>query len=58
MRKTSKRWVNWAFQNLFQHNKFKYNRNKNKEEELEKANSDFIVIRHFLTYVNSPQSPN
>ena len=26
--------------------------------ELEKSNSDFIVVRHFLAYVHSPQSPN
>ena len=58
MRKTPKRGVNWGFQNLFQHNKLKHNRSKNKEVELEKANSDFIVIRHFLAYVHSPQSPN
>ena len=54
MRKTPKRRVNWVFQNLFQHNKFKYNRSKNKEVELEKANLDFIVVRHFLEYIHSP----
>ena len=27
---------------------------KNKKIELEKTNSDFIVVRHFLTYVHSP----
>ena len=58
MRKTPKRGVNWVFQKLFQHNKFKHNRNKYKEIELENSNSDFIVVRHFLVYVHSPQSPN
>ena len=58
MRKTPKRGVNWVFQKLFQHNKFKYNVIKNKEIELENSNSDFIVVRHFLAYVHSPQSSN
>ena len=58
MRKTPKRGVNWVFQKLFQHNKFKYNIIKNKEIKLENSNSDFIVVRHFLAYVHSPQSPN
>ena len=48
----------WVFQNLFQHNKFKHNRSKNKEVELKKGNSDFIVVRNFLAYIHSPQSPN
>ena len=58
MRKTPKRGVNWIFQKLFQHNKFKYNIIKNKKIELENSNSDFIVVRHFLTYVYSSQAPN
>ena len=56
MRKTPKRGVNWVFQKKFQHNKFKHIRSKNKEIELEKANSDFIVVQ--LAFVHSPQSPN
>ena len=52
------RRVNWVFQKLFQHNKFKHNIIKNKEIELENSNSDFIVVRHFFTYVHSPQSSN
>ena len=31
---------------------------QNKEIELENSNSGFIVVRHFLAYVHSPQSPN
>ena len=58
MRKTHKRGVNWVFQKKFQHNKFKHNIIKNKEIELENSNSDFIVVRHFLAYVHSSQSPN
>ena len=58
MRKTPKRGVNWIFQKLFQHKKFKHNIIKNKEIELENSNSDFIVVQNFLTYVYSPQSPN
>ena len=58
MRKTPKRRVNWVFKKLFQYNKFKHNKNKYKGIEFENSNSDFIVIRHFLTYVHSPQSPN
>ena len=58
MRKTPKKWVNWVFQKLFQHNKFKHNIIKNKEIEWENLNLDFIVVRHFLAYVHSPQSPN
>ena len=29
-----------------------------KEIKLERANSDFIVVQHFLAYVHSPQAPN
>ena len=58
MRKTPKRGVNWVFQKLFQHNKFKHNRSKYKEIKLENSNSDFIVVRHFLAYFHSPQAPN
>ena len=47
-----------GFKKLFQHNKFKHNIIKNKEIELENSNSDFIVVRHFLTYVHSPQALN
>ena len=31
---------------------------QNKEIELENSNSGFIMVRHFLAYVHSPQSPN
>ena len=58
MRKTPKWGVNWVFKNLFEHNKFKHNNNDYKEIKLEKSNSDFIVVRHFLAYVNFPQAPN
>ena len=59
MRKTPKRWVNWVFKkNLFKHNKFKHKRSKYKEIELEKSNSNFIVVRHFLAYIHSPQALN
>ena len=46
MRKTPKREVNWVFflKNLFKHKKFKHKRNKYKVIELEKLNSDFIVV--------------
>ena len=57
-RKTPKRGVNWVFQKLFQHNKFKHNRSKYNEIELENSNSNFIVVQHFLAYVHSPQAPN
>ena len=43
---------------IFKHNKFKHKRSKYKEIELEKSNSDFIVVRHFLAYVHSLQAPN
>ena len=43
---------------LFKHNKFKHKRSKYKEIELEKSNSDFIVVQHFLAYVHSPQASN
>ena len=56
--KHPKRGVNWVFKKLFKHNKFKHNINKNKEIELENSNSGFIVVRHFLAYVHSPQSFN
>ena len=58
MRKNTQEMVNWVFEKLFQHNKFKHNRSKYKGIELENSNSDFIVVRHFLAYVHSPQSPN
>ena len=50
--------MNWVFKNIFKHNKFKHNINKNKEIELKNSNSGFIVVRHFLAYIHSPQSPN
>ena len=50
--------MNWVFQKLFQHNKFKHNRSKYNEIELENLNSSFIVVRHFLAYIHSPQAPN
>ena len=43
---------------LFKHNKFKHKINKYKETMLEKSNSNFIVVQHFLGYVHSPQAPN
>ena len=43
---------------LFEHNKFKHNRSKYKEIELEKSNSNFIVVQHFFAYIHSPQAPN
>ena len=58
MRKTLKRGVNWVIQKLFQHNKFKHNRSKYNEIELENSNSNFIVVQHFFAYVHSPQAPN
>ena len=59
MRKTPKKGGELGFfKKLFQHNKFKHNINKNKKIELENSNSDFIVVRHFLTYVHFPQPPN
>ena len=58
MRKTPKRGVNWVFQKLFQHNKFKHNIRKDNEIELGNSNSDFIVVRYFLAYIHSLQSPN
>ena len=50
--------MNWVFQKVFQHYKFKHNRSKNNEIELENSNLDFIVVWHFLTYVHFPQVPN
>ena len=38
---------------FFKHNKFKHKNHKYKEMRLEKANSSFIVVQHFLVYVNS-----
>ena len=58
MRKTPKREVNWVFQKPFLHNKFKHNRSKYNEIELENSNSDFIVVRHFFAYVHFHQVPN
>ena len=62
--KTPKRWEregggwNWDFKNLFKHNKFKHKKSKYKEIRLEKLNSDFIVVWHFIAYVHSSQAPN
>ena len=56
--KHPRRGVNWVLKNLFKHNKFKHNRSKYKEIELEKSNSNFILVWHFLAYVHSPQAPN
>ena len=50
--------VNWVFQKLFQYNQFKHNISKYNEIKLKNSNSDFIVVRHFLAYVHSPQAPN
>ena len=43
---------------VFKYSKFKHKRSKYKEIELEKSNSYFIMVRHFFTYVHSPQTPN
>ena len=43
---------------FFKHNKFKHKKYKYKEIRLEKANSDFIVVQHFLAYIHSPQALN
>ena len=43
---------------FFKHNKFKHKKHKYKEIRLKKANSDFMVVQHFLTYIHSPQAPN
>ena len=61
MRKTPERgWRGWIgfLKILFENNKFKHNRNKYKEIELEKSNSNFIVVQHFLAYVHYSQAPN
>ena len=42
----------------FKLNKFKHKKSKYKEIRLEKSNSDFVVVRHFLAYVHSPQTLN
>ena len=58
MRKTPKRgWIGF-FKFFFNTTNSSTIEAKNKEIELEKANSDFIVVRHFLAYVHSSQSPN
>ena len=57
-KKHPRREVNWVFKNLLEHNKFKHNRSKYKEIELEISNSNFIMVRHFLAYIHSPQAPN
>ena len=47
MRKTPKKGVNWVFfflEKKIKHNKFKHKKSKYKEIELEKSNSDFIVV--------------
>ena len=43
---------------FFEHNKFKHKKHKYKEIELEKTNSDFIMVWHFLAYIHSPQVHN
>ena len=58
MKKTPKKGGELGFSKLFQHNKFKHDRNKYKEIELENSNSDFIVVRHFIAYIHSPQPLN
>ena len=47
-----------GFLNSFQSQQVQVQYKQNKEIELENSNSDFIVVRHFLAYVHSPQSPN
>ena len=42
---------------FFKYNKFKQRKHKYKERRLERENSDFIVVQHFLAYVHSPQPP-
>ena len=56
--KNTQEGVNWVFKIFFQYNKIKHNITKYNEIELENSNSDFIVVRHFLTYIHSPQTPN
>ena len=41
MRKAPKRGLNWVFQILFQHNKFKHNRSKNREVEFKESKLRF-----------------
>ena len=43
---------------FFKHSKFKHKNHKYKKIRLEKANSNFIVVRHFLAYIHYPQAPN
>ena len=47
-----------GFLNSFQSQQVQTQYKQNKEIELENSNSGFIVVRHFLAYVHSPQSPN
>ena len=58
MRKTPKRGVNWVFKIFFNTTNSSTIEANIKRIELENSNSDFIVIRHFLAYVHSSQSPN
>ena len=59
MSKTPKRGVNWVLKKfVFKHNKFKHKKSKYKEIELEKSNSDFRMVQHFLANIHSPQDPN
>ena len=43
---------------FFKNNKFKHKKYKYKEIRLDKANSDFIVVRHFLAYIHFSQISN
>ena len=48
MRRKLNKGVNWVFQKLLQHNKFKHNIIKNKKIELENSNLDYIAVQHSL----------
>ena len=50
--------MNWFKKLFFKHNKFEHKKHKYKEIRLEKANSDCIMVQHFLTYIHSPQAPS
>ena len=47
-----------SFLKSFQSQQVQTQYKRNKEIELENSNSGFVVVRHFLAYVHSPQSPN
>ena len=47
-----------GFLNSFQTQQVQAQYKQNKKIELENSNSGFIVVRYFLAYAHSPQSPN